>query len=92
MCRRSGSSRALRLQTGIVVKILGNHGIETDRLLQGAKRLEDRQIDVSEYRATLEETDLALAISEVQKLLISLEAAQATYARIQQSSLFDQIR
>lgn len=89
---RSALLDPLRLQTGIAANILGNHGIETDRLLQGAKRLEDRQIDVSEYRATLEETDLALAISEVQTLLISLEAAQATYARIQQSSLFDQIR
>lgn len=89
---RSALLAPLRLQASMTANILGNHGIETDRLLQGAARLEDRRIDVSEYRASLEETDLTLAITEVQKLLVSLEAAQATYTRIQQSSLFDQLR
>ncbi len=90
--QRSALLDPLRLQSDVAANILGNHGIENDRLLQGAARLEDRKIDVSEYRASLEETDITLAISEVQKLLISLEAAQAAYARIEQSSLFDQIR
>ncbi|MEW4468445.1 hypothetical protein AB1K62_11500 [Parasphingorhabdus sp. JC815] len=90
--QRSNLLNPLSLQSSITANILGNHGIETDRLLQGAARLEDRRIDISEYRASLEETDLTLAITEVQNLLINLEAAQAIYTRIQQSSLFDQIR
>lgn len=90
--QRSALLTPLSLESSAAANILGNHGIENDRLLQGKARLEDRQIDVSEYRASLEETDVTLAITEVQKLLISLEAAQATYARIEQSSLFDQIR
>ena len=90
--QRSALLDPLRLQSDIAANILGNHGIENDRLLQGAARLQDRKIDVSEYRASLEETDITLAITETQKLLINLEAAQAAYARIEQSSLFDQIR
>ncbi|MEH6758239.1 MAG: hypothetical protein V7676_12140 [Parasphingorhabdus sp.] len=90
--QRSALLDPLQLQSNIAANILGNHGIETDRLLQGAARLEDRQIDVSEYRASLEETDLTQAITETQKLLISLEAAQAAYARIEQTSFFDLLR
>ncbi len=90
--QRSALLNPLDTQISATANILGKHGIENDKLKQGAARLEDRQIDVSEYRATLEETDLTLAITEVQKMLISLEAAQAAYARIEQSSLFDQLR
>ncbi|GAA0469451.1 flagellin [Parasphingorhabdus litoris] len=90
--QRSALLTPLESEISDTANILGKHGIENEKLTNGAARLEDRKIDVSEYRATLEETDLTLAITEVQKMLISLEAAQATYARIERSSLFDQLR
>ncbi|WP_422343541.1 flagellin [Parasphingorhabdus sp.] len=90
--QRSALLAPLDAQISTTANIQGKHGIESDRLEQGAARLKDRQIDVSEYRKTLEETDLTVAITEVQKMLISLEAAQAAYARIEQTSLFDQLR
>ncbi|QTD56501.1 flagellin [Parasphingorhabdus cellanae] len=90
--QRSALLTPLDTEISTLANVMGKHGIQGDKLKQGAARLEDRKIDVSEYRTTLEETDLTLAITEVQKMLISLEAAQAAYARIEQSSLFDQLR
>lgn len=92
VAQRSALLTPLDAAISNTANVQGKHGIENGRLKQGVTRLESRQIDVSEHRATLEETDLTLAIAEAQKMLISLEAAQAAYARIEQTSLFDQLR
>ncbi len=90
--QRAAMLTSLREQMDNVAITLGQQGVTAKRLEQVQSELQNRQIDFSEHRSALEDTDLTQAISDVQKLLVNLEAAQATFARIEQSTLFDVIR
>ncbi len=46
----------------------------------------------SEWRSAARDTDISASISLMQKLMVNLQAAQASYARIAQNSLFDFLR
>jgi len=67
-------------------------GIRSDRLKTIGERVVDTTLDLSERRSDLEDTDLTVTIARIQAQLLSLEAAQATFARINRQSLFDLIR
>jgi len=67
-------------------------GIRSDRLKTIGDRVVDTSLDLSERRSQLEDTDLTVTIARIQAQLLSLEAAQATFARINRQSLFDLIR
>ncbi|SEJ75824.1 flagellar hook-associated protein 3 FlgL [Sphingobium sp. AP50] len=67
-------------------------GVRSDRLETIGNRLTVVDTDLTERRADLESTNLADVISRVQSQLLQLEAAQTTYARINQQSLFDLIK
>ena len=53
--------------------------------------LEGIELDGKERRSGLEDTDLTETIARIQSKLLSLEAAQAAFARINRQSLFDLI-
>lgn len=67
-------------------------GIRGDRLDAIEQRVADTQLDLSEQRSGLEDTDLTETIARIQARLLSLEAAQAAFARINRQTLFDLIR
>lgn len=67
-------------------------GIRGDRLDAVEQRVADTQLDLSEQRSSLEDTDLTETIARIQARLLSLEAAQAAFARINRQTLFDLIR
>jgi flagellar hook-associated protein 3 FlgL len=67
-------------------------GVRSNRLETIGNRLTVVDTDLTERRADLESTNLADVISRVQSQLLQLEAAQTTYARINQQSLFDLIK
>lgn len=66
-------------------------GVRSDRLDTAGTRLTDVDLDLTDRRTTLESTDLPTVISSVKTKLLQLDAAQATYARINQKTLFDLI-
>jgi flagellar hook-associated protein 3 FlgL len=66
-------------------------GVRGDRLDSAKERLTDVSLALTERRSALESTDLSEVIATVQAKLLSLEAAQSAYARINQKSLFDLI-
>ena len=72
--------------------VIGDQGLVGAKLEQGQVHLQNRQLEFSVYRSSLEDADITQAITSVQKLLVNLQAAQATYAQIEQTSLFDVIR
>ncbi|MPT49250.1 MAG: flagellin [Sphingobium sp.] len=68
------------------------HGIRGDRIDKVIETLETNGMQTEERRMALQDTDLATAIAQVQANLLSLQAAQTTYTKISQQSLFDLIR
>lgn len=67
-------------------------GVRGDRLEVVDTRLTDIGLDLTERRSDLEATDLQEVIANVRAQLLQLDAAQATFARINQQTLFDLIR
>jgi flagellar hook-associated protein 3 FlgL len=65
---------------------IGLHAARLDRL-QEARAL--RAISISEERSNLEDTDLRSAMAELNGMTLTLEAAQAAFARINRRTLMD---
>lgn len=66
-------------------------GVRSDRLEVVGTRLTDIGLDLTERRADLESADLQDVIAKFKAQSLQLEAAQATFARINQQTLFDLI-
>lgn len=66
-------------------------GIRGDRLDSVKTRVTDNSLDLTERRSQLQDADLTDVIARIQSKLLSLEAAQAAFARINRQSLFDLI-
>lgn len=77
-------------QSHIVVE-QAKQGVRSDRLDVIGTRLTDVGLDLTERRASLESSNLTEVISNLKAQLLQLEAAQSTFARINQKTLFDLI-
>lgn len=66
-------------------------GIRGDRLDAVQEQIGNAALDLTDRRSALEDTNLTEVIARVQAKLLSLEAAQASFARINRQSLFDLI-
>jgi len=73
-------------------------GLLPDVSLKSARKLAEstysrivETLDLSDRRSSLEDTDLTEVLARVQANLLSLEAAQASFARINRQTLFDLI-
>ncbi len=64
-------------------------GINAARLDRIQDRAAQRAIAVTEERSKLEDTDLTTAIAELNGMTLTLEAAQAAFARINRRTLMD---
>lgn len=64
-------------------------GIRSDRIAKIAENHQDTDIALSERRSGLEDTNLTEAIATLNSKLLTLQAAQAAFARINRQSLFD---
>jgi flagellar hook-associated protein 3 FlgL len=53
--------------------------------------LDDTKITLKTALSKVEDLDMATAITQMQKQMVSLEAAQASFAKISQLSLFKYI-
>ncbi|WP_432768785.1 MAG: flagellin-like protein [Sphingopyxis sp.] len=64
-------------------------GLAAGRLERIGDALASRGIALTEERSALEDTDLSVAIAQLNAQNLTLEAAQAAFARINRQSLFD---
>lgn len=71
--------------------LLASQGLMANRLDEQEDRLELSQLSSLERRSSLENTDVAEAISRFQSLLVNLEAAQRLYAQSERTSLISLI-
>lgn len=93
--RKAASSVANdEVQAGItkVSTLLGQHGVRAARIDSVKSSLEDNKLVLQEERSNLEGTDVASTVAQLQANLLSLQAAQAAFAKINSTSLFDLIR
>lgn len=67
-------------------------GVRSDRLEVIGTRLTDVDLGLTEKRSNLESTKLEEVIARVKSGLLQLDAAQMTFARINQQTLFDLIK
>jgi flagellar hook-associated protein 3 FlgL len=67
-------------------------GVRSQRLDQEVQRIQSANLQLTERRSGLEDTDLTEVIARVQAKLVSLQAAQAAFAKINQQSLFSLLR
>lgn len=64
-------------------------GLSAGRLERIGDSLEARGISLSDERSAVEDTDLSVAIAELNAQKLTLDAAQAAFARINRQTLFD---
>jgi flagellar hook-associated protein 3 FlgL len=72
-----------------IATVRGEQGNRAARLDTLRDRFIDSTSNIAEERSTLEDTDLAATIARVQGDQLALDAAQASFARINRRTLFD---
>jgi flagellar hook-associated protein 3 FlgL len=72
-----------------VADVAANVGLNAARLDRLREAGAARAITISEERSGLEDTDLSAAIAELNGMTLTLEAAQAAFARINRRTLMD---
>lgn len=82
------------VQVGItkITALIGQHGVRAGRIDDIKEQLETNASALEEERGGLEGTDISGTVAKLQANLLSLQAAQAIFARINQSTLFDLLR
>jgi len=70
----------------------GEHGLRLARLDDMRERLLTSKLQIEEQRSALESTDVPALIAKLESQRLTLQAAQAIFARVNQTSLFDLLR
>lgn len=78
--------------TAHIATARGEQGALAGRVDQLLERQADTVLQLAEERSTLEDTDITATIARLQAQQLSLQAAQAVFARVNQSTLFDILR
>ncbi len=88
------SGSITRLLAGVehVANVRGQQGARGNRIDQLVERFETTKIELTEERSALEDTDITAAIAKIQAQQLTLDAAQAVFARVNQNTLFDILR
>jgi flagellar hook-associated protein 3 FlgL len=93
---RKAASQAALANIGLGVTQVANaradQGVRANRLDALREGLENSAVQLEEQRSAIEGTNIPEAIARLESRRISLEAAQAIFARLNKSSLFDLIR
>ncbi|MBX3560555.1 MAG: flagellin-like protein [Sphingomonas sp.] len=70
----------------------GENGARGNRIDQMLERIENSGLQLAEERSGLEDTNVIEALARLNARQLTLEAAQAVFARINQNTLFDILR
>lgn len=81
-----------RIAVDHIIVAGSKQGVRTQRLSQEVERLQDQKLNLVERRSNLEDTDLTEAVTKVQAKMVTLQAAQAVFSKINQQSLFDYLK
>jgi flagellar hook-associated protein 3 FlgL len=93
--RRTASTAALDGLDRALAQVAlarADQGIRAERLEQMRERLNLSEVQLEEQKSGLESADVTEVIARLQSNQVSLQAAQAIFARLNQTSLFDLIR
>jgi flagellar hook-associated protein 3 FlgL len=82
------------VQAGLtkITALIGQHGVRAGRIDDIKEQLQTSASALEEERGNLQGTDISATVAKLQANLLSLQAAQAIFARINQSTLFDLLR
>jgi flagellar hook-associated protein 3 FlgL len=72
-----------------VSSVRGEHGVRAARIDAVRERLEAGSLQIEEERSGLEDTDISRVVAQINAKQLTLEAAQAAFARINRNTLFD---
>jgi flagellar hook-associated protein 3 FlgL len=72
-----------------IAMVRSDIGVRAGRLDALENRLADQQIELTAERSGLEDTDITEAVARLNSQQLTLEAAQAAFARISKKTLFD---
>jgi flagellar hook-associated protein 3 FlgL len=90
--QRDAALESARKALDHVIVAQSVQGVRSQRVDDAKGRLEDNALALVERRSALEDTDLSETISLLQTKLVTLEAAQSAFARINRQTLFDLLR
>ena len=82
----------LEAAVGHIANVAGIQGVRAGRIDTMQDRALDSALEIQEERTGLEGADLTETIARLQSKQLTLEAAQAVFARINQTGLFDLLR
>ena len=68
---------------------VADHGLRAASIDKALDRIATRQTDVTAEQSSIEDTDITTAVAKLNAQTITLEAAQAAFARINRRTLFD---
>jgi len=83
---------AITAASSHVALMRGDQNIRGGRIAGIQEQLLDSDIRLSEQRADIEATDIPETIAKLEAAKLSLEAAQAVFARVNEKTLFDYLR
>ena len=86
------SNDAVQAAITHITALVGQHGVRAGRIDDIKEQLQTNASSLEEERGDLEGTDITGTVAKLQANLLSLQAAQAIFARINQSTLFDLIK
>ena len=86
------SLAALDSASGHVATAHAEQGLRAQRLDTLRNRFNDAAVNATEERQGLESTDVTEAVARLQSKQITLQAAQAVYAQLNKSTLFDLLK
>ncbi|HTI31318.1 MAG TPA: flagellin [Sphingomonas sp.] len=81
-----GDMKSAVEETSIAV---ADQGLRAARIDKALDRIANRQTDVTAEQSSIEDTDITTAVAKLNAQTITLEAAQAAFARINRRTLFD---
>lgn len=88
----AASNDAVQSAITHITALVGQHGVRAGRIDDIKEQLQTNASALEEERGDLEGTDITGTVAKLQANLLSLQAAQAIFARINQSTLFDLIK
>ncbi|RJT25448.1 hypothetical protein D5I55_08555 [Chakrabartia godavariana] len=72
-----------------IATVRSDVGVRANRLDALENRLAEQNIELTAERSSLEDTDITEAVARLNSQQLTLEAAQAAFARISRKTLFD---
>jgi flagellar hook-associated protein 3 FlgL len=88
----TASVDALAASSRHVAAVRGQQGARANRIDNMVERLAESGLQLDEERSAIESADVTAVVARLQSRQLTLEAAQAVFSRVNQSTLFDVLR